>query len=60
MRGKGWWVGDGKIRFALLFLSKKPSDIGAFDYRHIPQNHHWPCGSWLASDEVGTFNSFAD
>jgi hypothetical protein len=48
MRRKGCWVGDGKIRFALLFLSEKPSDIGAFDYRHIPQTHHrFPVGASL-------------
>ncbi|RBC02022.1 hypothetical protein C3E97_010465 [Pseudomonas sp. MWU12-2115] len=40
MRGKGCWVGDRKIRFALLFLAKKPSQIGASDYRQPSQNHH--------------------
>jgi hypothetical protein len=53
-------MGDGKIRFALLSLMKKPAKSGAFNYRQILKSHHGSCVSWLASHEVGTFNLFAD
>jgi hypothetical protein len=53
-------MGDGKIRFALPSLTKKPAKSGAFNYRQVSKTTAEPCGSEPARESGMSVDRFIE